>query len=92
MLVDDLEVGRVIARPFEGTPGNFKRTSRRKDCATLPPHTILDGLTENGIEVHAVGKIWDIFAEKGFLPILKQPITLKACNKPWRHSNKWKVD
>lgn len=71
MLVEDLEVGRVIARPFEGTPGNFKRTSRRKDYATLPPNTILDALTENGISVHAVGKIWDIFAEKGISSHIK---------------------
>lgn len=65
MLTGDLEVGRVIARPFEGKPGSFKRTSRRKDYATLPPYNFLDALIENNIQVHAVGKIFDIFAEKG---------------------------
>jgi phosphopentomutase len=46
MLVGEYEVGRVIARPFEGESGNFRRTSRRKDYAILPPETVLDVLKE----------------------------------------------
>lgn len=65
MLVEDLEVGRVIARPFLGTSGNYYRTKNRKDYATLPPHTILDAITESQKGVFAIGKIVDIFAEKG---------------------------
>lgn len=65
MLVDDYEVGRVIARPFIGQAGNFSRTSRRKDFALNPPDNILDAIINNGKEVFSIGKIVDIFAGKG---------------------------
>jgi phosphopentomutase len=65
MLAGDLEVGRVIARPFLGTSGNYYRTKNRKDYATLPPETVLDVIKDNGLGVYAIGKIIDIFAEKG---------------------------
>ncbi len=59
-------VGRVIARPFTGESGHFVRTSRRHDFSLLPPSvTMLDQLAESGKDVIAVGKIRDIFAEKG---------------------------
>ncbi|MCI8465931.1 MAG: phosphopentomutase [Lachnospiraceae bacterium] len=59
-------VGRVIARPFEGEPGSFRRTERRHDFSLVPPeNTMLDVLLENGKDVLAVGKINDIFAGKG---------------------------
>ncbi len=59
-------VGRVIARPFEGTPGNFKRTSRRHDFSLMPPSTtMLDQLMAEGKATIGVGKIKDIFAGKG---------------------------
>ncbi|MDA8442785.1 MAG: phosphopentomutase [Peptococcaceae bacterium] len=62
MLVGPLEVDRVIARPFIGTPGNFTRTPNRHDYAILPPAKILlQYLAEHGIEVMAVGKINDIY-------------------------------
>lgn len=59
-------VGRVIARPFIGEVGNFKRTSNRHDYS-LPPFapTVLDALVDAGIKVHGVGKIKDIFAGQG---------------------------
>lgn len=61
-----LTVGRVIARPFEGEVGNFRRTSNRHDFSIEPPKkTILDALSENGFDTIAVGKITDIFAGKG---------------------------
>lgn len=59
-------VGRVIARPFVGTSGNYTRTAHRHDYSLLPPRaTMLDQLKEAGKDVIAVGKINDIFAGKG---------------------------
>ncbi|MGI6149060.1 MAG: phosphopentomutase [Firmicutes bacterium] len=59
-------VGRVIARPFVGEPGNFVRTAGRRDFSLEPPaHTILDVLVKSGIPVYSVGKIMDIFAGRG---------------------------
>lgn len=59
-------VGRVIARPFVGTSGNYTRTAHRHDYSLLPPRTtMLDQLMEAGRDVIAVGKINDIFAGKG---------------------------
>lgn len=59
-------VARVIARPFVGQPGAFERTANRRDYS-LEPHeaTVLDLAKEAGLEVRAVGKIWDIFNGKG---------------------------
>lgn len=65
MLIGDLEVGRVIARPFLGDSGNYYRTKNRKDYATLPPETVLDVIKENDLGVYAIGKIVDIYAGKG---------------------------
>lgn len=66
MLVDELQVGRVIARPFIGEPGNFKRTANRKDYAVSPPtDTLLDKVKEKGQTVFAIGKIEDIFNGHG---------------------------
>lgn len=59
-------VGRVIARPFTGSEGNYIRTSNRHDFSLLPPKaTMLDQLKEAGYDVLAVGKIYDIFAGQG---------------------------
>ena len=59
-------VGRVIARPFVGECGNLTRTERRKDFSLQPPKsTMLDNISEAGLSVMAVGKIDDIFANKG---------------------------
>lgn len=66
LLVGDHAVGRVIARPFEGTPGAFARRPERRDYSMPPPGpTVLDALTEAGMPVRAVGKIQDIFARGG---------------------------
>ncbi|HHX97922.1 MAG TPA: phosphopentomutase [Kiritimatiellia bacterium] len=65
-LCDPLRVGRVIARPFIGQPGSFKRTENRKDFAYRPDEpTILERLVDNNVPVYAVGKIEDIFAHRG---------------------------
>jgi phosphopentomutase len=59
-------VGRVIARPFTGTPGNFRRTERRHDYAVEPPHPmLLDVLADRKISVFGVGKIHDIYNGRG---------------------------
>ena len=60
------EVGRVIARPFVGTPGAWVRTPNRRDFSVVPPApTVLDRLKNAGMMVYAVGKIEDIFAGQG---------------------------
>jgi len=65
-LCDEYHVGRVIARPFIGTPGNFTRTAGRKDYSIkYKGKTILDHLQENRVKTIGVGKIGDIFLEKG---------------------------
>jgi phosphopentomutase len=59
-------VGRVIARPFEGTPGAFRRTEGRHDYAVPPPgRSYLEELQAAGAQVHGVGKIRDLFAGVG---------------------------
>ncbi|MGM9647742.1 MAG: phosphopentomutase [Eubacteriales bacterium] len=59
-------VGRVIARPFEGEVGNFRRTANRKDFSLTPPAgTVLDRLSGKGYDVIGVGKIGDIFNMAG---------------------------
>lgn len=66
MLDGDMRVGRVIARPFLGEPGNYYRTSHRHDFAIEPPHKILlDYVQEVGLNVMAVGKIKDIYYGHG---------------------------
>jgi len=63
---EGMGVGRVIARPFVGTPGQFKRTANRHDYA-LPPmgETLLDRVKASGKPVVAIGKIEDLFAGRG---------------------------
>jgi phosphopentomutase len=66
MLTGEYAVGRVIARPFIGTPGNFKRTEHRRDFSLAPLGiTLLDVLKENGKDVIGIGKIEDLFAGRG---------------------------
>ena len=60
------EVGRVIARPFEGEPGHYVRTANRKDFAVPPPDgMLLDQLCRTGVRVESIGKIADIFLNRG---------------------------
>jgi phosphopentomutase len=73
VLTSPLQVGRVIARPFIGKPGNFSRTKNRKDFSLDPPEpTILDILSENNIQTIAIGKVNDLFNYRG---INKQLLT-----------------
>jgi phosphopentomutase len=66
MLQGEHGVGRVIARPFVGTPGAYRRTARRRDFSLEPPApTLLDRLLEAGHPVVTVGKVDDLFAGRG---------------------------
>lgn len=66
ILIPPLVVGRVIARPFIGTSGNYTRTTNRKDYSLDPPSkTILDYLQIHGINTIAIGKINDLFNHRG---------------------------
>ena len=65
-ILDPWRVARVIARPFVGTPGAFRRTYNRHDYALLPPHaTLLDLLQGARVPVVGIGKIQNIFADRG---------------------------
>ena len=71
MVGEGLGVGRVIARPFVGGPGHFKRTTNRRDYA-LPPRgdTLLDRMKAAALPVVAIGKIEDLFAGRGITTAL----------------------
>ncbi|MGE7370188.1 phosphopentomutase [Neorhizobium sp. NPDC001467] len=72
-LLDPLNIGRVIVRPFVGeTPASFERTGNRRDFSVPPPEdTLLDRLVATGRSVLAVGKIGDIFAHRGVSRVIK---------------------
>ncbi len=75
MLDGPNKVGRVIARPFAGTPGNFRRTERRHDYAVEPPRPMLmDVLVEKKIPIFGIGKIHDIYNGRG----VNQYVTTKS--------------
>ena len=81
-LKDEWKVGRIIARPFIGTPGNFIRTSNRHDYALDPPgKTILDELKETSLDVIAIGKISDIFNNRGIIKSIKTKDNLDGIEK-----------
>lgn len=66
ILTGEHAVARVIARPFVGQPGNFRRTERRHDFSLPPPRpTLLEALTARGYTVAGIGKVSDIFAGRG---------------------------
>ncbi|MBO4510506.1 MAG: phosphopentomutase [Lachnospiraceae bacterium] len=81
LLQGDLGVGRVIARPFEGE-WPYERTPRRHDFSLVPPRdTMLDVLSGNGFDVWSVGKIIDIFAEKGITQYVRTVDNEDGINK-----------
>ncbi|MBP3401791.1 MAG: phosphopentomutase [Clostridia bacterium] len=66
ILVGEHAVGRVIARPFVGTEGAYKRTENRHDFSLTPPRaTAMDAIGEAGLDVISIGKIYDIFSGAG---------------------------
>lgn len=72
-MLDDQNIGRIIARPFIGaTADTFQRTGNRKDLSVLPPEkTLLDYVCAAGGEVRAIGKIGDIYAHQGISQVIK---------------------
>lgn len=68
VMIDDHSVGRVIARPFTGTSGNYSRLSdQRKDFSLIPPEpNLMSVLLANGIKTYSIGKIIDLFGGVGF--------------------------
>jgi phosphopentomutase len=62
---NSLRIGRVIARPFAGSEGDWQRTPNRHDYSLVPPRTVLNAISEAGLLVEGVGKIGDIFASSG---------------------------
>ncbi|MEO2267426.1 phosphopentomutase [Pseudoalteromonas sp. YIC-656] len=74
-LLDEYNIGRVIARPFVGNnTDDFKRTGNRRDYSVLPPSpTLLDKLADAGGEVISIGKIADIYAHQGITQKHKAP-------------------
>ncbi|MCC6731282.1 MAG: phosphopentomutase [Chthonomonadales bacterium] len=67
MLTGDHAVGRVIARPFVGEPGTFRRTVGRRDFPLDPPPNMLDELVAAGVTVHAIGRISEFFNGRAIL-------------------------
>ncbi|MEM9974296.1 MAG: phosphopentomutase [Pseudomonadota bacterium] len=68
----DMKIGRVIARPFVGSPGAFQRTANRRDYAIDPPApTLCNWVQDAGGHVQAVGKIGDIFSMRGIDAVVK---------------------
>lgn len=86
-IADDYRIGRVIARPFDGETGQFRRTARRHDFSMKPPRTILNALEESGVAVVGVGKISDIFAGEGMsesFPTESNADGIEQISKLWR--------
>ena len=72
LLTGEHSVGRVIARPFTGEYPHYTRTTNRHDFSLLPPRTtMLDQLSDNGFDVVAIGKIYDIFAGRGITEAIR---------------------
>ncbi|MBF0709086.1 phosphopentomutase [Alkalihalobacillus hwajinpoensis] len=79
---EEYMVGRVIARPFEGEAGNFKRTSNRHDYALKPfGHTVMNELKDNEKDVIAIGKISDIYDEEGVTKSLRTKSNMDGMDK-----------
>jgi phosphopentomutase len=82
LLKGEHSVGRVIARPFLGTSGNYKRTSNRRDFSLKPiKKTMLDVIKEKGLNVMAVGKIEDIFAGVGITEAVHTKNNMEGMDK-----------
>ncbi len=87
VLVGKNTVGRVIARPFVGTSGNYTRTTNRRDFSIEPPSdTILDYAQKNGIETVAIGKINDLFAHRGITTGVKTKSNTEGIEQTIRFS------
>jgi len=91
VLTFPLLVGRVIARPFIGTSGNYSRTTNRKDFSLAPPsETILDLLNRKEIDTVAIGKVNDLFNYRGIKFKEKTKSNSEGCDKLLEYSSKVK--
>ncbi|HOJ07699.1 MAG: phosphopentomutase [Ignavibacteriota bacterium] len=82
VLADPIKIGRVIARPFTGTTGNFTRTVYRKDYSLSPPSdTVLDVLYKNDINTVSIGKISDLFNYRGINHYIKTFSNEEGCKE-----------
>jgi phosphopentomutase len=83
---DAYRIGRVIARPFRGQPGNFQRTPGRHDYAMVPPRTILNAVAETGRPVIGLGRVANIFAGSGItrsLPAASNAEVMTGIERVW---------
>lgn len=81
-LDDRYKVGRVIARPFVGEPGNFTRTANRRDYALKPfARTVMNELKDSGFDCIALGKISDIYAGEGVTKAIKTANNMDGMDK-----------
>ncbi|WP_026694755.1 phosphopentomutase [Peribacillus kribbensis] len=81
-LQDEYKVGRVIARPFVGEPGNFKRTPNRHDYALKPfGRTVMNELKDSGFDVLSIGKISDIYDGEGITSSLRTTSNMDGMDK-----------
>jgi phosphopentomutase len=87
MLVAPHNVNRVIARPFVGTPGSFRRTPNRRDYAVEPPPNTLDELRMGYIDVHAIGKICDIYCGRSISSTVRVADNHEAMEKTFELLN-----
>ncbi len=88
---DDERIGRVIARPFDGDLGHFRRTARRHDYSMKPPRSVLNAVEESGEPVIGVGKIADIFAGEGHHGIVSDGFERRRHGRASRNfGRKWK--
>lgn len=79
IMTGEHNVGRIIARPFIGSPGSFSRTERRKDLSVEPfAPTMLDLVKAKSLEVVAIGKIDDVFAQRGITKSLHTVVNERA--------------
>ena len=79
---DPYMIGRIIARPYVGEPGNFQRTSNRHDYALSPfGETTLDFLKKDGFDVIAIGKINDIFNGQGITEFVRTKDNMDGVDK-----------
>ncbi len=83
---DAWRIGRVIARPFTGEPGAFRRSSGRHDYSMQPPPTVLNAIAASGRAVEGIGKISDIFAASGITrstPTTSNAEGMRAVEERW---------
>lgn len=81
-LAEEYKVGRVIARPFIGSPGNFQRTANRHDYALKPfDRTVMNELTSNKLDVIAIGKIHDIYDGEGITESIRTQSNMDGMDK-----------